>query len=186
MAKQQRYGIEILFFLVNILYFSLLNYLHLTGYIIFEIFMAFLFLQVLGVLFALGLYFLHQKLKNIAVKLKFDFITRFLEQPRMEGTYKDNWFQIHFSSRSYGKYWGLPRTYIKLQWREDKKFDKAVLKEYRNTMFKGKEITNVEYVKRAYKTYLLMRVKYYVLSEKTLKQLMDFLLEAAKKAEAKK
>ena len=105
-----------------------------------------------------------------------------MEQPRMEGTYKKNWFQIHFTSRSYGEYWGLPRTYIKLQFKENKNFDVDVLFKYKEYVLNNNIINNIEHIKRGYKNYLLMRVKYYILKPNELLHLMDLLLKISKKA----
>lgn len=186
MKKQNRFIIEILYFVINILCLGLITYLLIMNYIIFEIFMALIFIQVLGSFFVLFFYLFHEKMKKLAKVLKFDFMTRFMEQPRMEGDFKKNWFQIHFSSRSYGEYWGLPRTYIKLQYKEKKEFDKAVLSKYKPYTLNSNFIDNVEYIKRPYKNYLLMRIKYYVLDKNKIKDLMDFLLKVAKEAEIKK
>jgi len=104
-----------------------------------------------------------------------------MEQPRMEGTYKKNWFQIHFASRSYGEYWGVPRTYIKLQFKEDKKFDEKILSTYSNKEFKGMNIININHIKRSYKNYLILRVNYFILDMNKIKQLMDYLIDVSKK-----
>ena len=182
MKKYQRYFVEILFYIVNILYLGLVTFLLLKDYIIFEVFMALLFVQVMGSMLILFFYYLHSKVKKLANSLKFDFITRFMEQPRMEGTYKKNWFQIHFTSRSYGEYWGLPRTYIKLQFKENKNFDVDVLFKYKEYVLNNNIINNIEHIKRGYKNYLLMRVKYYILKPNELLHLMDLLLKISKKA----
>lgn len=186
MKKFQKYAIEIMFFIINILFLALITYLLIEDIIIFEIFMALLFAQVLGSCFILGFYYLHNKFKKLAKDLNFDFITRFMEQPRMEGTYKKNWWQIHFSSRAYGEYWGLPRTYIKLQFKEKKKFNTNLLLKYVGCDHGNCKINNIEHIQRPYKNYLLMRVKYYVTKKEEILKLMDLLLKVAKESEIKK
>jgi hypothetical protein len=185
MGKNERRLIEVAFITCNALILSALIYFFMRGYILFEIFMALVFMQGLASAFLIFLYLMHRRFKRIANEIGFEFITRFLEQPRMEGLHKKNWFQIHFTSRSYSEYWGMPRTYIKLQFKEQKKFDDAKLKKYENFQLSGLNVKNVQHIIRPYKNYLLMRVDWYVLEKGNLIRLMDLLIKIEKEAKLK-
>jgi hypothetical protein len=177
--------VKILFVVINLVVFIGLIWLHLETFFIFEILLALIFIQILIAGFFGVIYFLHHKFKILSNKLKFRFLTRFLEQPRMEGTYKDNWWQIHFASRSYSEYWGIPRTYIKLQFKTKNNFDKKKLAKYNNYKYEGNEVYNIVHIKRSYKNYLLMRITWYILNPKEITHLMDFLLNVSKEAKKK-
>jgi len=183
--KEKKWIIELLFSLVNILSLVTLYYLYAEKILISEIILALLLLQLLGSAFILFRYYLHEAIKNMGKKIGFRNITRFLEQSRLEGVYKKNWFQIHFASRDYGEYWGVPKTYIKLQYREPKKYDKNILEKYTDKMFYGMKIDGVNHIKRSYKNYLLMRVNWYIINKKKITQLMDKLLKIEKEAKIK-
>ncbi len=137
MGKKERRIVEFIFILGNLTIVLGLAYLLLARYIIFEIFLALLFLIMLSDSFLIFMYVIHKNMKQLSEKLGFTFLTRFLEQPRMEGIYNKNWFQIHFTSRAYSEYWGMPRTYIKLQFKETKKYNAEKRKKYGNLMVSG-------------------------------------------------
>ena len=177
--------VKVIIVILNIIILSTFIWLYLANFIIFEILLALIFVQILISGFFAVIYFFHHKFKKLALKLKFQFLTRFLEQPRMEGTYKNNWWQIHFASRSYSEYWGVPRTYIKLQFKTDHNFDNKKLLKYINYKYEGIEVYNIVHIKRPYKNYLLMRINWYVLNHKEIHHLMDFLLNVAKDAKKK-
>jgi hypothetical protein len=187
MAKKEKsIYVKSMFVALNVLVLMVLLYLFLTGRLRIELFMALAFLQVIGASFMSYLYYRHTKMKKLAKELGFEFITRFLEQPRMEGMHKGNWFQLHFTSRDYGEYWGEPRTYVKLQYKEPKEFNQATLERYKNHSYDSMKIDSIEHMKRSYKNYLLMRVKYYVTDSKKLLALMDLLVKISKESEAKR
>ena len=171
--------------LASLFYFGLITHLFLAGEIILEIYLLLVLLQILLSAFAMGFYIIHIMFKNLANKLKFHFITRFMEQPRMEGNYRDNWWQLHFASRAYGEYWGMPRTYVKLQFREEKKYNRKKLAGYSNYDLNGIKIDSIQHMVRPYKNYLLMKVKGYVMDKKKITALMDFLMKAEKESRAK-
>jgi hypothetical protein len=182
MGEKEKTTVEILFVTINVLVLILLGYLLVQNYIIFEVFLALIFLQVVLGAFYFFLYMIHKRIKILANRLGFHFLTRFLEQPRMEGTYKKNWWQIHFASRGYSQYWGMPRTYIKLQYKDDKKFDLNILKKYSGKELDELKIIEISHIKRPYKNYLLLRVNWYIVNIKKIHNLMNYLLDIAKKA----
>ncbi len=187
MLKKQSLVIKICFAVINMVIFSVLLLLLLNNIIIPEIFLAFIFVQVMVSGFFFGRYLMYKKCKKLALSMKFRLVTTgFLEQARFEGIYKKNWWQIHFSSRPYGEYWGMPRTYIKLQYKEKKKFDKTILKKYENYQINGLKIDSVEHVTRPYKNYLLMKLTWFIFSKEKLHKLMNLLLKISKEAEIKK
>lgn len=179
MANKDKTYVIILFFVGNLTFFSLLIYLYIYNLIIVELMFALIFFQLLSIGFLSFLYLMHIKFQKLAAQLKFNFITRFVEQPRLEGIYKKNWWQIHFASRSYSRYWGLPRTYIKLQYHKKMKFDNKKLKKYYNYQDDNMQIMSIQHIKKPYKNYLLMRVNGYILDKKKITQLMNFLLKVA-------
>ena len=130
---------------------------------------------------------MYKSCEKLALSLKFRLVTAgFLEQARFEGMYKKNWWQIHFASRPYGEYWGMPRTYIKLQYKGKKRFDNKVLKKYLNKKFNGLKIDSVEHVVRPYKNYLLMKLTWFVFNKEKLQKLMDFLIKISEESLVKK
>ena len=187
MAKTQSIIIKIAFAMVNIAVFSLLLFLLVNQFLIPEIFLALLLVQLLVSGFFFARYLLYKKFKKLALSLKFRLVTTgFLEQARFEGMYKKNWWQIHFASRPYGKYWGMPRTYIKLQYKDKKKFDNKMLKKYENHQINGLKIDSLEHVKRPYKNYLLMKLTWFVFNKDKLQKLMDRLLKISEESRIKK
>lgn len=186
MGNKEKRIVEIIFIFANIFILILNGFLLKYDFIIFELFLPILLIQILLSLFLIGMYILHKNLKKLANDLNFHFTTRFLEQPRMEGTYKNNWWQIHFTSRDYSKYWGLPRTYLKLQFKEDKTFNEKILKGYVNCEKDHCNIINIQHIKRPFKNYLLMRLDWYVIDKKRIQKAMNLLLKIAKESNLKK
>ena len=89
----------ILFSFIGATIFSLISVIYyLKEMLPFLVLRAILFIYVLSiVLVALRLYFINI-VKKLGKELKFKLITPFYLQPRLEGTYKNNWWQIHFVS----------------------------------------------------------------------------------------
>ena len=185
MTTKNKTILQTIFVVANALILCVLCYLFINGTLTKEFFLALVFLQIIFAAFFGYLYYTHQKLKKLAEQLRFEFTTRFLEQPRLEGMYKGNWFQLHYTSRDYGEYWGIPRTYIKLQYKDEKEFDGKVLGKYRLQVHGKSVIDSVDHIKRTYKNYLLMRIKYSLTDIKTLHSLMDLLIKISKEAELK-
>lgn len=187
MAKTQSVIIKIVFVLVNLVIFSMLLLLLVNNIIFAEIFLALVLVQLLVSGFLFVRYLMYKSCNKLALNLKFRLVTTgFLEQARFEGMYKKNWWQIHFASRPYGEYWGMPRTYIKLQYKEKKKFDNNVLNKYMNYQFHGLKIDSVEHVVRPYKNYLLMKLTWFVFNKEKLQKLMDLLIKISKESDIKK
>ena len=187
MAKKQSLVIKIAFALINMAIFSMFLLLLINNIIFPEIFLALVLVQLLVSGFFFARYLMYKNCKKLALSLKFRlFTTGFLEQARFEGMYKKNWWQIHFASRPYGKYWGMPRTYIKLQYKDKKKFDNKILKKYVNHKYNGLKIDSVEHVVRPYKNYLLMKLTWFVFSKEKLQKLMDFLIKISRESQLKK
>jgi hypothetical protein len=154
--------------------------------IIFEAFIALIFLQTLICGLMLFLYFQYKRLQSLARTLNFKYLTGTFPHPKFEGDYKKNWWQLHFLSKDEGEQWGMPRTYIKLQWKEKKLFDAAKLEKYRNIDYKGNKIIEVKHVARENKNYLLLKRVLITFDKKRIYELMDFLLDIARKAQIKK
>jgi len=184
MVKIQSLIIKAMFALFNLVLVSIIILLLLNNVIIFEVFLALLFVQVLISGYFFFRYLLYKKYQHLAKQMNFDLITTgFLEQARLEGIYKKHWWQIHFASRPYGEYWGVPRTYIKLQFKKERKFNEKILQKYTNYMYQNNKINSVEHVKRPYKNYLLMKVMFFIINKNKLFRLMDFLLSVSKQAQ---
>ena len=146
---------------------------------------AILFIYVLSiVLVALRLYFVNI-IKKLGKKLNFKFITPFYLQPRIEGTYKKNWWQIHFVSKETGKDPGILRTYVKLQFKQKRKFDENKLKKYRNYLLRKKRIIIVKHIIRPNKNYLLIKRDWFTFNKNEIIELMDLLLKISKESELK-
>ncbi|MFH2020754.1 MAG: hypothetical protein ABIJ34_05030 [archaeon] len=186
MGKKERIAVEIGFIILNVMLVGMLGYLYIEGYIALEVVLASLFALILFDAFMLFNYYMHKKYKSLASEFGFEFLTRFMEQPRMEGTYKGNWFQLHFTSRDHGEYWGIPRTYIKLQYKDSKEFSREKLSIYTDYKHSGYLINSIEHVQRTYKNYLLMKIRYYVTDKTHLTELMDLLIKISKECEVKK
>jgi len=180
-------AVKIAFMLANLVILTGFLFLLFNGIIIMEIFLAFVLIQVLVTGFFFAKYLMYKICERLAISLKFRLVTTgFFEQARFEGIYKKNWWQIHFASRPYGEYWGNPRTYIKLQYKDKKKFDNNVLKKYVNYKVNGLKIDSIEYVYRPYKNYLLMKLTWFVFKKEKLEKLMDTLLKISKESQLKK
>jgi hypothetical protein len=82
-----------------------------------------------------------------------------------------------------GEVTGMLRTYIKLQWKDEKKFNPVKLRRYKNYLYKGEKILSIEHITRPYKNYLLMKRSWYTFNKKKIHSLMDLLLKVAKEAE---
>jgi len=183
---KQKIIIKAFVFLVNLVILLTLIISVFRNLIIMELFLALIFLQILINAYLLFNYYIYKRAQILAKKMKFQFLTLFNEQPRLEGVYKKNWWQIHFASRFYGEYWGSPRTYIKLQFKDKKSFKKQILSKYSDYAYKDMSIDSVDLILRPYKNYLLMKAKWYLFNKKEIHQLMDLLLKIAKEAEIKK
>ena len=187
MAKTQSVIIKIVYVLGNLTIFSVLLLLLVNNIVLPEIFLALVLVQLLVSGFFFTRYLMYKSCNKLALSLKFRLVTTgFLEQARFEGMYKKNWWQIHFASRPYGEYWGMPRTYIKLQYKEKKKFDNKILKKYTNNQFNGLKIDSIEHVVRPYKNYLLMKLTWFVFNKEKLQKLMDFLIKISRESQLKK
>lgn len=187
MAKTQSVIIKIVFIIVNLAIFSMLLLLLINNIVLLEIFLALVLVQLLVSGFFFARYLMYKSCNKLALNLKFRLVTTgFLEQARFEGMYKKNWWQIHFASRPYGEYWGMPRTYIKLQYKDKKKFDNKILRKYIKHKYNGLKVDSVEHIVRPYKNYLLMKLTWFVFNKEKLHELMDLLLKISKEAEIKK
>jgi len=144
-----------------------------------------LFLYALAIfIMGLRLHAVH-RIKKTGKKLGFKLITPIYLQPRLEGTYQRNWWQIHYRSKETGGNPGLLRTYIKLQFKARKNFSKEKLGKYRNYDFNGQKIIVVKHLVRPHKSYLLLKRTGFTFNKKDIIDLMDLLLKIAKQAEIK-
>ncbi len=181
--KSKSLVMKLFVIVINLVTLLCLIWFYVSRKIIIETFLALIFLQSLIDSFLLFRYLIYKKAKRLSNKIKFQYLTIYLDQPRMEGIYKKNWWQIHFASRPYGEHWGTPRTYIKLQFKKNKKFDARVLGKYEDYNLNGFKINSIEHIKRPYKNYLLMKVMWYIFDKEKITELMDFLLKVAKESE---
>jgi hypothetical protein len=175
-------GIVVLF---NIITLIALILLYLNNTILFEIFLALAFLQFLLFVLTLFIYLQYKRVQKFARELGFKYIKGTFPHPKFEGTYKKNWWQIHYLSRETGSQWGMPRTYIKLQWKTPKKFDDNKLYKYTNIKHGDSRIMEIRHVVRDYKNYLLLKRPLFTFNKKKLHSLMELLLKVAKESEIK-
>lgn len=186
MKKSIKIIIKIWIILFNIIFFFTNIYLYLSKIIIYELFLAIIFFQILFVSISLALYlFVYKKLQNLAKELNFRYLKGSFPHPKFEGYYKNNWFQLHYVSRDYGSNWGQPRIYIKLQYKEPKKFDDLELKKYNNYYYKEHKIVEINHIIRDYKNYLLLKREWPTFQKTKIQDLMNFLIELSNKTEIK-
>ncbi len=173
-------------FLINIVSLMSIILLYFYKIIIFELFLALIFFQALICCVSLFLYYIYKRLQKLANALNFKYIKGSFPHPKFEGYYKNKWWQLHFVSKEEGEQWGKPRTYVKLQYKDLKKYDEEILKKYKNLKLNGNKIVEVKHVVREYKNYLLLKRDLPTLNKKKICELMDLLLKIEKEAEIKK
>lgn len=179
--------LNLIYFVLSTLILSIVIYLYYKRIIFFELFIALFFVYFLILSFVIFLYFfVYKRIYNLAKELNFKYLEGSFPHPKLEGYYKNNWFQLHYVSRDYGSNWGKPRTYIKLQFKELKKFDESKLIKYNNYNFNDHKIVEIKHIIRDYKNYLLLKMEWPTFNKKKVYQLMDFLIKVAKEAEIKK
>ena len=158
--------------------------LYIQGYLAMIYLRAILFLYVMSfMIILLRLYFI-QIIKRVGEQLGFKLITPFYLQPRIEGHYKGNWFQVHYRSKESGTDPGILRTYVKLQYKKPMKFIEKKFDKYTNYNFKNHHIIVIKHLKRPNKNYLLLKRRGFTFERKDLIQLMDFLLKIAKESKS--
>jgi hypothetical protein len=183
--KINNYSLILTGFIIATLLVILSVYYFLQNKISFIVFRAILFLYFLCVfILILRLMFL-KYVKDFAKKIGFEVITPFYLQPKLEGYYKDNWFQIHYVSKETGKSPSLLRTYVKLQYKSLKHFDKAKLDRYDDKPYKDFQILTIKHIIREEKNYLLLKSKWFTFDKTKIHELMDLLLKVSKDAEVK-
>lgn len=178
--------VKICTILVNLVYLGTSILLFFKGAISMQLLIALVFLQSLIMGLLLFNYILYIKFQDLAKGLGFRYLTLFLEQPRMEGKYKNNTFQLHFKQMERGEVTGMLRSYIKLQWKEDKFFDDKILEKYTNYRYKSNKIISIDHIVRTYKNYLLLRREWFTFDKKNICDLMDLLIKVSKEAEISK
>ncbi len=182
----EEFSIVLFGFIIGTIFLLIVIERYINGRYNFLVLRATIFAYLLAIIITgFRLYFV-SIVKNLAEKLGFKHITPFFVQQRIEGHYKKNWFQIHYRSKETGNDPGVLRTYVKLQFKKKKRFDKRVLQKYRNYKLKDHNIIIIKHLKRPYKNYLLLKRSWYTFDEKKIKELMDFLIKVAEEAELKK
>ncbi|MEK6916772.1 MAG: hypothetical protein AABW92_03430 [Nanoarchaeota archaeon] len=146
---------------------------------------ALIFVYVLSLIILIGRIFFLLKVKNFSDSIGFKFITPFYLEPKIEGTYKKNWFQIHYVSKEAGKDPSLLRTYIKLQYKKPMCFDTSKLDAYDDSDWKSHRILTIKHINRGYKNYLLLKRKWFLFDKDKLFELMDLLIKVSKETELK-
>lgn len=160
--------------------------LYANGKISFIVLRALLFFYSLSlVLLIIRIYFMYY-VNKFAKSLGFKVITPFYMQPKLEGIYKNNWWQIHFVNKETGTSPAILRTYIKLQWKTKKKFAEQKFRKYDNLVYKGSRIISINHIVRETKNYLLLKKAWFSFDKKHTHKLMDLLLKISKEAEIKK
>src|SRR3989344_2693113 len=117
MGKFENFIIKGIIFILNLAIFLSLLYFFLNKRLLFEVFLALVFLQFFICFLLLARYYIFKRFHKLARDLGFRYMAGFLEQPRMEGHYKDNWWQLHFVDKEYGESPSILRTYVKLQFK---------------------------------------------------------------------
>jgi hypothetical protein len=116
-----------------------------------------------------------------AKKLRFRIITGFFDQPKLVGHYRHNYWQLHFRNKETGATPIVLRTYVKLIFKEKKKYDIKKLDKEIGTVH-GYKIIALKHIIRDDKNYLLMKVGGFIFSTKALKHLMDELMRINEEA----
>jgi len=184
MEKKKSILIKAIVFILNFLILLLMIFLYLSGMIIMEVLLALLFLQSLACGMMLFIYLLYKKFQQVGRQLGFRYIKGSWTHPKFEGHYKKNWFQVHYISKETGDQWGVPRTYIKLQFKEKREFDQKKLKKYNTLDYRGNRIVSLSHVERNYKNYLLLKRQTFTFNVKKIHQLMDLLIRIAEEAKS--
>jgi hypothetical protein len=185
MEKTRNFLIKGIIILMNLVTLIIFILLYLNKIILFEIFLALVFLQFLLFGLILFIYVQYKRVHKLARELNFKYMKGTFPHPKFEGTYKKNWWQIHYLSKETGNQWGMPRTYIKLQWKTPKKFDDNKLYKYTNLKHGDSRIIGIKHVIRDYKNYLLLKRPLFTFNKKKIHSLMDLLLKVAKESEIK-
>ncbi len=185
MEKKQTRIIEILIVAANLAIIAFVVNLYLRKIIILEVLLASFFCNVLILSLGFFIFYQYQRLKKLAKELGFKYIKSSFPHPKYEGHYKSHWWQLHFVSRETGDKWGMPMTYIKLQWKEPKKFDEYKLHKYNDRKIGMSKIVEIKYIVRDSKNYLLLKRAWYTFNKKKIYHLMDLLLKIARESEIK-
>ncbi|NTV22828.1 MAG: hypothetical protein HGA85_00445 [Nanoarchaeota archaeon] len=185
MEKWQKVSAKLSAIILSFLVLFVNLYLYLNGKIIFELLLALLFLQSLISGLMLFTYFLYKKFQRLADNLGFIYIQGTFMHPKFEGHYKGKWFQLHFVSKETGGDWGVPMTYVKLQWKEKKTFDDKKLAAHNRKDYKHSSIIEIKHVVRDYKNYLLLKRRWFTFSPKKIEELMDLLISLSESAKKK-
>jgi hypothetical protein len=186
MEKSKSIAIKAIVFMLHFAIFIVDIFLYLNKIIIFEAFLALLFLQGLtcGIMFFV--YYQYKRLQNLARSLDFKYLKGSFPHPKYEGHYKNNWWQLHFVSKETGEQWGLPRVYIKMQWKKTKHFNEGYFDKYKNMKYRENNILEVKHVIRDYKNYLLLKRNGFTFNKEKIHELMDLLLKIAAESEIRK
>ena len=183
MKKSKSIIIKLTVFVLNLIFFTSTILLYNNNTIVFEAVVALLFLQVLFCGMMFFLYYQYKRLQSLARSLDFKYLKGSFPHPKFEGHYKNNWWQLHFLSKETGEQWGLPRTYIKLQWKKPKQFNDVKFFKFKNTNYKGNNLLEVKHVMRDYKNYLLLKRVGFTFNKEKIHELMNLLLKIAAESE---
>jgi hypothetical protein len=185
MEKTKSFAIKGIVVLLNIVLLVSIILFYLNKVFIFETFLALVFLQGLLCALAIFIYYQYSRVKKLAKELDFKYLKGSFPHPKFEGQYKNNWWQIHYLSKEEGSQWGMPRTYIKLQWKTQKKFDDNILFKYKNIQNGDSKIIEIKHIVREHKNYLLLKRTLFTFDKRKIHGLMDLLLKIAKESEIK-
>jgi hypothetical protein len=129
------------------------------------------------------LWFFHQ-VSKLAKSMRFEIITSIFHQPKIEGYYKEHFWQIHYRSKDAGKNPSFIRTYVKLIFKKEMRFDQKKLEKI-NKRYGGYNIICAKHIIRPSKNYLLLKVSPYIFEKRKIYELMDYLLQIYKDSRIK-
>ena len=139
--------------------------------------MIFLYLFAIVTLFFRLLFYTY--IIKLGKSIRFKMMTKVFHQPKIEGKYKDHYFQVHYCSRD-GDSPSFIRTYVKMIFKKNIKFDNKKL-----SKIKGKHLGNpilcVKHIIRSDKNYLLVKTSPYIFEKNKLFDMMNYLIEISHK-----
>ena len=179
---------EIYLIIEGIIFYSVLVMASIYGYFKFHLSLIIVSILVLIYIFTAVAFFLRTffliLITRTAKRLRFRIITGYFEQPKMMGHYKHHLWQLHYREKESGHFPGVLRTYVKLIFNENKKFDTKKLEKLVEEI-QGVKIFKVKHIVKENKNYLLMKAYGFIFSKDIIHSLMDELLLICEKTEIK-
>jgi len=175
-VKKLRNEILYAFVLLIIILLGLIySYLFYKIKVAYVILLSLFVIDVVYIIAAIHKFVFVRNCYNLSKKLGFNFFLDDKGQPRMDGNYESNQFQLHFRYKLGGKFDGRERTYVKLRFLKEEKIDESKLDNY--CSLSGFDILNISYVKKPGKYYLLMKVVGYIFVKDDIMRLLNHIIK---------